>query len=392
MAAGYAGSYLIVAMIIIGVGVLLALPSYTALSRAMPTNGATYRYASLLHKDAGIVVAVAMIIAATVGGLPLSAVVAGDFFAFATDLPALPIAIASLVIFYLVNVFGLRTSSIVQTVFVILLLLALVLFATRASLGTTNFGISGGSPGGIVPAVAMMYTLMAGALFIIDFGDEVRDPSRTMPKALWVSMIAVFVVYLIVDLGILASDQSAEQMADGLLFDVAEPFLSGPEMAFFVIAGGVLATVSTMNGLFGFISRVIAQLAEERALPSVFGRTNRWGAPTWALTGMFVVSLGVLFLELPNNLLGGTVNLGVMFSVAVVVFSGAMLPSLHEDLWKAGQGRFSARTVRVTAAIALLINIAAFVLLLIQAWMVAVTMAVVAAIAVACRHYFGGNE
>lgn len=385
VAAGLAGNTVVVATMVVGLSVFLALPAYTVLVRARPTNAATYRYASLVHRDVGTTVAVCLAVAATAGGLPLSAVVAGRFVNAVTGFSPTVVAVASIVVFFVVNLFSLRSSTVVQGVSVALIVAAILLFATRLSTSADSFGLGGAELGGIIPAVGITYTMMAGALVIVDFGDEVRQPERVLPRALWSSMAIVFVMYLLVDLGVIASGMSPDKLREGLLFDVAAPVLSRGELGFFVLAGGVLATVSTMNGIFGFVSRLIARVANEGALPQVLGRTNSRGAPTYALALMLVVSLVVLALGLPLTMLGSAVNIGLLVAVGSVVLSGVLLPRLHPQLWAAGRGRMSPWLIRVTSGLALLVNLVVLVVLLQRAWVVGLVMLVLVMAAIGAR-------
>lgn len=376
VAASLTGNWIPLATTLMAVGVFVAIPIYTVLVRAMPTNAATYRYAALIRPRIGTFVAWLLLLGAVGGGLPLSAFVSGQFISQVTGGSPFVIGLICLVVVFIPNLFGIRSAVWVQTVSVILIVAALGLFIFRTVSAGGTWGVEGGGLSGVFVATGLSYLLMAGAIFIVDLGDEAKNPRRTLPRALWISMGSVFVLFLLIDVAILAAGSSSGQLGEGLLFQVAGPFLSRPEMGFFLIAGGLVATISTMNGLITFISRLVVRLAEEGAFPGFLKYRNRMGAPVSALGLMLVVTIAVTLLRLPVPALGASVNIAILVAVAIVMISGVRLRRFHPDLWSEGRGSIGYRTVLTCAVVGLAINSSAIVTLVIDQPIALVTVGV----------------
>ncbi|HET9621166.1 MAG TPA: APC family permease [Kofleriaceae bacterium] len=129
---------------------------------------------------------------------------------------------------------------------------------------------------------------------------EVKDPARTLPRALLAGTGVVMVLYLLLNLvflyavptSVLAgpSDSFAPVIEVG---DVAARALFGDRAGDFVTSVIALALVSAVSAMVMAGPRVYAAMAEDHALPHQLARYNKRGVPTVAVITQGV--LGILF-------------------------------------------------------------------------------------------------
>ena len=157
---------------------------------------------------------------------------------------------------------------------------------------------------GVLQAMGYTFIALQGFDLIAAVGGEVRNPRRTLPRAMYLSLGIALVIYIPLLLviatvgappgGILAS---AEANPEGLVAEAAERYM-GVAGYWFVIGAGILSMLSALHAnLFG-ASRVAFAMARDRTLPRRVGEMRgRTGTPAVAVvaTGvmMAVIALAV---------------------------------------------------------------------------------------------------
>ncbi len=196
------------------------------------------------------------------------------------------IAVSAIVIFYSVNLLGLKMSARTQNVLTIIkitmviLLISPLFFANSASLPaamTTShvsnplfteylkaFGI------GLV-AVSFSY---GGYQQTINFGEEVRNAKKTVPRAIFMGIIIIIILYLLINYAyvkVIGFDELktakniAAIMASRVFGVNAERILS--VLLFLSVMGYV-------NVLLMSNPRVMAAMSEDKILPPAFGKRH----------------------------------------------------------------------------------------------------------------------
>ncbi|MCA9658384.1 MAG: amino acid permease [Myxococcales bacterium] len=218
------------------------------------------------------------------------------------------IAAASLVLFFALNLLGLRTSARVQnllTAIKLLLLLGLASALVLAEPATAGSPVAAppappDAPRGAVEAfglalIATSFTY-GGYQQTINFGSEVRDARRVVPQAIGLGLAVIISLYLLLNLTyvrVLGFDALAS--ADSIAAQVAA--------AAFGEAAGVALSLLLFLAVLGFVNvamltnpRLLLAMSEDAALPAGLARVSaRTGAPTAALTLFVAVALASLF-------------------------------------------------------------------------------------------------
>jgi amino acid transporter len=158
-------------------------------------------------------------------------------------------------------------------------------FAQRAAVGLSPFLLA-------MVAILWAYDGWADLAFV---GGEVKDPQRTLPRALLIGTGTVVALYLAANLVYLyLIPIQAMKQAELVAADVAR-LVIGPAGVVVVSAAIAVSTFGTLNGSMMTAPRIFFAAAEDGLIPKVIARVDpRTHAPTAAVVLMTV--MGVIFI------------------------------------------------------------------------------------------------
>src|SRR6266540_1389780 len=202
-----------------------------------------------------------------------------------------------------VNYFGVHRGAILQNLSTAFKVGALALLVVLGfALGSRAAGLEGGvfaqrAAVGLSPfLLAMVAILWAydGWADLAFVGGEVRDPQRTLPRALVLGTATVVVLYLAANLVYLyLIPIQAMKQAELVAADVAR-LVIGPAGVVVVSAAIAVSTFGTLNGSMMTAPRIFFAAADDGLLPRPIARVDpRTSAPTGAVTLMVV--MGMIF-------------------------------------------------------------------------------------------------
>jgi APA family basic amino acid/polyamine antiporter len=282
-------------------------------------------------------------------------------------LPITGIAMAVLTLFFLVNLFGIKATVYVQFGTVVLLLIAILVFVIPglSSIETANLTpLFPGGAMGLIASSAILFTLLAGGLFGMEMGDEVKNARSTIPRALLISIIIVAVLYILVNI-VAVGVINWEALSDGgTLGTAAEAFLPKSLLNFFIIGGGILAAVTTINLTLTAAGRYAMASAEDRFLPKFFSQVSRrFGTPHWGLVLPYLMAMITLLFRPQLDMLAAMLNFGLLFMITLVLISALRLKKTHPYILENAAYKFSPRVITITSLAAIIINIIFMVVL-----------------------------
>lgn len=350
--AGLPAAYLVIAVIL-----LLFSVGYALMSRHTTNAGAFYAYITRgLGRPLGLggaFVAIASYTAvqAAVYGL-FGSTVAGLVTRFGG--PTLPWWLYVAVAMVLVGVLGYRNVDLSVWVLGILMLGEVVIITIVSLFVLSKGGAEGvsfqsftpsaffsGSPGiGIMFAVASFTGFEATAIY----GEEARNPRRTVPIATYVAVILIGVFYAFASWAVVIAQgpskvvqaATAHLQAGDLTFATAHQYVGATAETVMQ----VLMVTSLFAVLLAFhnaVARYVFSLGRETVLPHVFGRTHpRHGSPhlgslVQTASAIVVVGVFVVFRMDPVTQLfswmSGVTTLGILLlmaltCLAVIAFFG----------------------------------------------------------------------
>ena len=200
-----------------------------------------------------------------------------------------------------VNYQGIRRGAVLQnlsTAFKVGSLAALVLlgFAIGHGMGVGPM-LGQRSAVAVSPFLLAMVSILwayDGWADVAFVGGEVRDPQRTLPRALVIGTLVVVVLYLAVNLVYLYLIPIAQmKQAELVAADVAQRLI-GPAGIVAISAAVAVSTFGTLNGSMMTAPRIFFAMADDGLFPKAIARVDeRTGAPTAAI--VLAAVLGVSF-------------------------------------------------------------------------------------------------
>lgn len=115
---------------------------------------------------------------------------------------------------------------------------------------------------------AFIFIAFLGFNVITNISSEIKNPRKTIPRALIVSMIVVTVVYVGVVIALLAGNISDYSEAS---VGIAARNLIGPTGAWLVIIGALVSTLSSANANMLGCSEIMVGLALRKQVPTILG-------------------------------------------------------------------------------------------------------------------------
>lgn len=163
---------------------------------------------------------------------------------------------------------------------VLAVLAAVVLAASSgADAARLRVGPDAGA-GGVIQAAGLLFFAFAGYARIATLGEEVRDPARTLPRAIPIALGIALAVYALVAGAALAV------LGPGGLADSAAPLADAVRAAGagwlvpVVRVGGAVAALGSLLALILGVSRTTLAMARDRHLPHVLAAVHpRFGVP-----------------------------------------------------------------------------------------------------------------
>ncbi|MEV6006226.1 APC family permease [Streptomyces sp. NPDC051976] len=182
------------------------------------------------------------------------------------------VAVAAVVALTVVNYVGVRkaawlTRAIVAVVLAVLAAVATAcLTSSAADTGRWAVGTEAGFHG-VLQAAGLLFFAFAGYARIATLGEEVRDPRRTIPRAISVALAVTLVVYAVVALSVLAV-LGPERLAHTTVPLADAVRAAGvPGLAPAVRAGAAVAALGSLLALILGVSRTTLAMARDRHLP-----------------------------------------------------------------------------------------------------------------------------
>jgi amino acid transporter/nucleotide-binding universal stress UspA family protein len=134
--------------------------------------------------------------------------------------------------------------------------------------------------GGVFTAMGLTFIAFEGYEIIAQCSEEVRDPKRNVPRAIFLSLVIVIPIYLLVAFAALGavvpegmtSWQFLGQHKETALVDAAAGFFQGG--GGMILVGGLLSTMSALNATIYSSSRVSFAMGRDRNLPAWFGTVH----------------------------------------------------------------------------------------------------------------------
>ena len=291
--AALAGPALLLSLLIsAGIAAFTAL-SFAELSMLIPKEGGGYEFAhELISPFAGFMTGWIWLLSNVVVGAVVSLGFA-HYFALFFPIPIQITAVVACVIIITINYLGAKDLEIVNNalvVFKIFILACFIVFGiTALNLEhiTSPFLPNGGI--GVLQGAAFMFFAFAGFARITIIAEEVKDPKKTIPRAILLALAVSTIIYLLVSytaIGLVGYQGLANSGSP--LAEAARE--EGNTMVLLVSLGALAATFSVLLTTLLGTSRVSYAMARNKDLPRIFNTLH----PTRNIPYISILFFGII--------------------------------------------------------------------------------------------------
>ncbi|TET06336.1 MAG: amino acid permease [Candidatus Atribacteria bacterium] len=204
----------------------------------------------------------------------------------------------------IVNTLGVKLAGRFQIVMVIALLILLTFYIIYGSFSIqlhryTPFMSLGLGP--VFTTAGFVFISYAGLTKIASIAEEVKNPGRNIPLAMFLSWIIISLLYVLVisiTVGLLDSDQLKNSLTP---ISLGAGTLMGKGGSIVLAVAALLAFATTANAGLLAASRTPMAMSRDELLPGLFGKVSKRGTPAFSIifTSGFMIFI-ILFLTLEN--------------------------------------------------------------------------------------------
>ncbi len=325
LAAGVAGTAVLLAVLIAGALALCNALNSAQLAASHPVSGGTYEYGYVyLAPGFGFAAGWLFLCAKAASAATAALGVAGYLVAvFALEERVhVPLALAGVAAITVLVLSGIRRSATVNTVVVGVTLIALGAFVgallptalanaperfaqfwpvTDAEAGTSDPVLVGGL---VLHAAALVFVAFTGYGRLATLGEEVHEPEKTIPRAIWITLTVSLLIYVAVAFvavaligGAMYADVTERTAAPlEVIARMAEMRWLGKLLAL----GALTAMLGVLLNLVLGLSRMAVAMGRRRDLPAMLARLDRSErTPVWAV---LFVAAGIVVLVLLGDI------------------------------------------------------------------------------------------
>jgi APA family basic amino acid/polyamine antiporter len=332
-AAAAAGSWLLVALAIAAVVAYCNAVSSARLAARYPSSGGTYVYGRRRLGDLwGFLAGWGFVVGKTAS----CAAMALTFGAYVAPGHARLLAVVAVIALTTLNLAGVQKSALAARVLVAAVV-AVLLAVVAAGVFGHALPDSGGpavSVWGVLQAGGLLFFAFAGYARIATLGEEVRDPARTIPRAIPIALTITLVIYAAVAVTLLHTLGPARLAAATAPLAEAVTAAGAGWLAPVVRAGAALAALGSLLALILGVSRTVFAMARDRHLPAdlnAVGKRTRVPHRAEAAVGVAVAAL-VLAVDLRGAI--GFSSFGVLVYYAIANASALTLRRDEGAPWR----------------------------------------------------------
>jgi amino acid transporter/nucleotide-binding universal stress UspA family protein len=329
-----AGSGAIFSFLIGGIISIATAISMAELATGMPMAGGSYYYISRTMGAAfGSIIGLGSWIALIFKG-SFALIGLAEYFQQLYPISIYFIATVSGLLLLTVNYGGAKSSGSLQNIIIFLLFTILAMFLAEVfvfiEIDNFNPTITSES-GAILTTTGIIFISYLGLAELASISEEVKNPSKNLPRAFIASAVVVTVFYVLIMVAVVGVSFSYGSMATITpLADIAD-LIYGETGKFLIVIAALLATLSTANGVILSSSRFPFAMSRDLLMPQWFVEIHKkYETPhnSILITGMIMIIILFLFDIEQLARLGGTFNIliYVLLNTAVIILRKRTLP------------------------------------------------------------------
>ncbi|NQW04211.1 MAG: amino acid permease [Acidobacteria bacterium] len=193
--------------------------------------------------------------------------------------------------------------------------------------------------GGVFAAMGLTFIAFEGYEIIAQTSEEVEDPKRNIPRAVFLSLLIVVPIYMLVAFVAVGAVVPPEGMSvtaylaaekEVALVKAADQFMVGGGVI--ILVGGLLSTISALNATIYSSSRVAFAMARDASLPAAVARVHQDNlTPHYAILLSTVLIIGMA-IALPIEQIAAAASVMFLLLFGAVNVALIRLRTLHPEL------------------------------------------------------------
>lgn len=304
--AGTVGPAVVLSYIIAAVIAVFACIAAAQLGSLYQKTGAGYVAISKLVSPMAGFVAIWLMLAIYVLAIALIANGFADYFIKLVPTANHTVAAYGVVIFFgLINLSGAQNLVRLQSLLVIVFMVALVAVSLGGVMVVEKENIIPFMPSGISPviyAVVPAFFSYGGFMVVMELAGEIKNPARTIPLGLLISFIVVLVTYVILSIALVGSINWQDLATLNAPVSHLAEKLFGEWGGIFVAIAATGAAATSVNALVLVASRDIIALADAGLFSArLSDGVENGGRPTYSV--LIVIFFSILALMLGQSVM-----------------------------------------------------------------------------------------
>jgi APA family basic amino acid/polyamine antiporter len=291
--AGWGGNLTWLSFLVASVTALFTAFSYAELCAAFPTSGGEYEYAKkAFGKTTGVVLGSVISANGIISGATVSLGFAG-YFAQLLPVSTMIASLGIIGLIFLINVLGMKQSSVVNIVFTLIEAggLFFVIYTAFPTIGNVDlFDMPEKGAIGFFAAASLSFYAYIGFEDIVKLAEETKQPEKNIPRALFISSIIIVIIYTLVTICAVSAVPWQQLSKSGSpLADIVKSRFGSTG----VIVISIIALFSTSNTILSNMigsSRVLLNIGKESKAMSRFAYISpKRNTPVAALVLILIV-------------------------------------------------------------------------------------------------------
>ena len=262
-------------------------------------------------------------------------------------IPGVPEKAVALIVgtlFFILNFFGVDLMAKIQNLLVIVLILALAMFAVFGIPQVDLASYFSNADGlfmtegitGFLTATAYLGFATGGATVILGVSAECKNPTKDIPFVIIVSTIGVAILY-----GFVATAASGvlptESVMNQPLTLVAQQILPAPLYIFFIVGGAMFALATTLNSQIMSCTKPVMQSCEDGWFPQSLATLSKYKTPYKILAIYYVILVVPIVLDLAISEISAIVQILGYINNLILTTTAMKLPKMFPEAWEKSQ-------------------------------------------------------
>ena len=264
--------------------------------------------------------------------------------ALVPGVPEKAIALIVGTLFFILNFFGVDLMAKIQNLLVIVLILALAMFAVFGIPQVDLASYFSNADGlfmtegitGFLTATAYLGFATGGATVILGVSAECKNPTKDIPFVIIVSTIGVAILY-----GFVATAASGvlptESVMNQPLTLVAQQILPAPLYIFFIVGGAMFALATTLNSQIMSCTKPVMQSCEDGWFPQSLATLSKYKTPYKILAIYYVILVVPIVLDLAISEISAIVQILGYINNLILTTTAMKLPKMFPEAWEKSQ-------------------------------------------------------